>query len=84
MKQDVPNRFYSMGFEEGRKRGRLDNKGQIAYLNQKIKVLEKKLRENVKKQLCDVGFVCDNCGSETASCLTLCPDCLKEKGVFCK
>ena len=22
-----------------------------------------------------VGFVCDDCGSETASCLTLCPDC---------
>ena len=40
-------------------------------------IIESKLKEERS-----VGFVCDNCGSETASCLTLCPDCLKEKGVL--
>ena len=35
------------------------------------------LKEN--KRIENMGFCCDSCGSETASCLTLCPECNERK-----
>ena len=54
MKQDVPNRFYSMGFEAGRERGRLDNKGQVAYLTQQLKLKEKQTKIKELEMVYDI------------------------------